>query len=966
MSIALLLVESEVHCAQALTAAVADQGLAWHVETASGVSQAQQALAQGSFDVVLVRYKLVDGNAFDLCDVLGLAPTLICISPGQEFAASRALSEGFTDYVLIDPAGAWLAMLAAQVQAAMLRSQTTARLQDISERLDLALTHADMGWWERWQDSGSLALSDRACAMLGFAPDELVWNSTLLQQRIHPEDLPHLLAAAGSLGPASLLRWEYRVRHKLGHWVWVLSHGRVVQCDAQGEPLRVCGTVMDVSYAHKAEEQLRVAAQQLAHKSQLLELSMASISQGILRIAADGTVLHYNQRLCELLELPVELMARNPNIREVFQLQRDRGDFGEEYSLAFPGVRQHLAAEFQHGALSKTDLPVNYWRKTRSGRFLEVKSKIVADGGWVRTFSDVTDYFETKQALSASEERFRGLTQLSSDWYWEMDEQFRFVRFDGFDAHKAGMPQLEVIGMTRWALGALNMNELDWEEHHDVLRAHQDFRHLELHRLDGKGAPYWVSISGLPIFAGDGTFCGYRGVGQNITERKLAEQATLSLAFYDPLTTLPNRRLMLDRLGKALESAQRHQTQGALLFIDLDNFKTLNDTMGHDIGDELLRQVALRLCQCVRAIDTVSRLGGDEFIVMVEGLSAVPAEATLHAQAVGDKILGAFHAPFHVGGKLHLSSPSIGVTLFDGGPHSVEELLKQADLAMYQSKSAGRNTLRFFDPAMQRSVSERVQVEADLRVALQRDELLLHFQPVVDHDARLVGAEALVRWQPAQRAMVMPGDFIGVAEQTGLILPLGQRVLQLACERLAVWSQDARTAHLHLAVNVSAAQIRQDDFATQVLSVLEQTRAPASRLKLELTESLLLNDVEDIIEKMAALKRHGVGFALDDFGTGYSSLAYLNRLPLEQLKIDRSFVCNVLTDNNAAAIARTIVTLAHSLGLDVVAEGVETQGQREFLQALGCQSYQGYLFGRPAPEAELLRLLQDCAASLPA
>jgi predicted signal transduction protein with EAL and GGDEF domain len=368
----------------------------------------------------------------------------------------------------------------------------------------------------------------------------------------------------------------------------------------------------------------------------------------------------------------------------------------------------------------------------------------------------------------------------------------------------------------------------------------------------------------------------------------------------------------------------------------------------------------------VRAIDTVSRLGGDEFIVMVEGLSAAPEEAIVQAQAVGDKILAAFHAPFHVGAKLHQSSPSIGVALFGAGQHSVEELLKQADLAMYQSKSAGRNTLRFFDPAMQRSVSERVQVEADLRVALQRDELLLHFQPVVDHDGRLMGAEALVRWQHPQRALVMPGDFIGVAEQTGLILPLGQRVLQLACERLCEWSQDGRTEHLHLAVNVSAAQVRQEDFATQVLAVLARTGAPPARLKLELTESLLLNDVEDIIAKMAALKQHGVGFALDDFGTGYSSLAYLNRLPLEQLKIDRSFVSNVLSDNNAAAIARTIVTLAHSLGLAVVAEGVETQGQREFLQGLGCQAYQGYLFGRPAPEAELLGLLQACAASSPA
>jgi diguanylate cyclase (GGDEF)-like protein/PAS domain S-box-containing protein len=738
---------------------------------------------------------------------------------------------------------------------------------------------------------------------------------------------------------------------------WAAAHAMqqgyadYVVIDPHGAYLRV------LPWQVSAAAQRRQTALLLEQKTQLLEVSMDSISQGILHIGADGGVLSFNRRLCELLELPAELMAGKVHIQDIFRAQWDRGDFSDGYSRSFPGAPHHLGAEFQDALQNIVELPNNYWRKTRGGRYLEIKSKVLPGGGWVRTFADVTDYFQAKQSLSASEARFRSLTELSSDWYWEIDAQFRFARFDGYDVEKAGAPQVEVLGLTRWDLGALNMSEADWDAHRATLAAHQSFRNLELNRLDSVGQSYWVSISGIPTFDAAGVFCGYRGVGQNISERKNSEKETLSLAFYDPLTALPNRRLMLDRLAKALISAARHQTRGALLFIDLDNFKTLNDTRGHDTGDALLRQVAQRLADCVRAIDTVSRLGGDEFIVMLEGLSAVPAAATLHARTVGEKILAAFHAPFRVAGQLHQSSPSIGVTLFGAQALSVEELLKQADLAMYQSKAAGRNTLSFFDPKMQLAVTDRAQVEADLRLALMRDELLLHFQPVVDQHGRLLGAEALVRWQHPRRGLVMPGDFIEVAEQTGLILPLGMRVLHLACARLAAWAREPATAHLHLAVNVSAFQLRQGDFVSQVLSVLAQSGAPAQRLKLELTESMLLNDVEDIIEKMNALRVYGVGFSLDDFGTGYSSLAYLNRLPLEQLKIDRSFVCNVLTDANAAAIARTIVNLAHSLELGVVAEGVETSGQHAFLQAQGCGAFQGYLFGRPAAEPALLALL---------
>ena len=963
MPITVLLIESDLHQAQALVKAVADRGLAWHVELAQTLDQGRGALERSKFDLVLVRHEVADGNAFDLRRQFPQQTMILCLAPGQQGVAARALQFGFADFSWLDGTGSNFDLLQVQVEAALSRAQMADRLSDVTARFTLALEHTDMGWWDRRLDTGALGLSERASALLGFTVGELDWNADSFLQRVHTQDRPQLAAIgeAQAQGRGAAFRSEYRVRHKLGHWVWLLSHSRVTQFDDAGQPLRLSGTVMDVSYVHESEDRLRQAGAMLEQKSQLLSVSMGNISQGILQIGPDGQVINFNQRLCELLELPAELMTESCHMRDIFQFQWARGDFGDDYGLAVTDVRKQLAAEYQTGQLSRTDLPENYWRKTRKGTYLEVKTVALPDGGWVRTFSDVTAYFKAQLALRASEERFRSLTDLSSDWYWELDEQFRFVRFDGYDPHKAGVPENEILGMTRWDLGAINMSEADWAAHRATLEAHQSFRNLELHRVDSNGQDYWVVIGGIPMFDAEGRFCGYKGVGQDITQRKNAESETQSLAFYDPLTGLPNRRLMLDRLGKALESAARHQTQGALLFIDLDNFKTLNDTQGHDTGDALLQLVGQRLSGCVRAMDTVSRLGGDEFIVMLEGLN--PLEAVAQAQAVGDKILAAFHAPFPVGDQQHLSSPSIGVTLFGEMQHSVEDLLKQADLAMYQSKSAGRNTLRFFDPDMQSAVSERARVEADLRLALQRDELLLFFQPVVDHKGRLVGAEALLRWQHPERNLVLPAEFIGVAEQTGLIFPLGERVLQMACEQLAAWALEPDKAHLSLAVNVSAAQLRQSDFVDQVLSVLARTGAAATRLKLELTESMLLNDVEDIIEKMNALKSRGIGFLLDDFGTGYSSLAYLNRLPLEQLKIDRSFVRDVLIDANAATIARAIVTLAHSLGLAVIAEGVETREQHEFLQAHGCLTFQGYLFGRPAPEPELMRLLYASAAS---
>lgn len=435
----------------------------------------------------------------------------------------------------------------------------------------------------------------------------------------------------------------------------------------------------------------------------------------------------------------------------------------------------------------------------------------------------------------------------------------------------------------------------------------------------------------------------------DITQRKSAEGRIHELAFYDQLTALPNRILLLDRLRQAMAASSRSGFCGALLLIDLDNFKTLNDTLGHDVGDDLIKQVAQRLQQCVREGDTVARLGGDEFVIVLAGLNADQNKAADAVEIVIEKILESFDESFQLGTVHQRSTASIGVTLFQGDRVNTEELMKQADLAMYRSKDSGRNAWHFFDPVMESTLKDRIALEEDLRNGLTNHQLVLHYQAQVEGDGKVTGAEVLVRWQHPQRGMVSPADFIPLAEVTGLILPLGQWVLETACAQLAQWAKDPRRAHLSVAVNVSAHQFRHAEFVNQVLDALHLTGANPHRLKLELTESLLVSNMDAVIAKMFALREHGVCFSLDDFGTGYSSLSYLKRLPLDQLKIDQSFVRDVLTDPNDAAIARTVVALAKNLGLGVIAEGVETSGQRDFLADAGCLAYQGYFFSRPLP-----------------
>jgi diguanylate cyclase (GGDEF)-like protein/PAS domain S-box-containing protein len=556
----------------------------------------------------------------------------------------------------------------------------------------------------------------------------------------------------------------------------------------------------------------------------------------------------------------------------------------------------------------------------------------------------------TNSALRDSEARLRSFFEASPDALLISDARGTITMVNRQVEPLLGYAMEELVGMTIEELVPIHLRGNHQKMRHDFAatpkarRMHAGMA-FKARRKDGSECDVEVSLS--RIETDDGEF--FASALRDITTRLQDHERIRELAFHDQLTGLPNRTLLLDRLKQVKTVSGRTGNFGALLFIDMDYFKTLNDTMGHDVGDVLLKEVANRLFQCVRTGDTVARLGGDEFMVVLSCLSNDAAEAAADTQDVASKILTQLNAPYQLDHIVYRCSASIGVTLFLADSVSREELMKQADLAMYRAKEAGRNRVRFFDPSMQTVVIQRAALEKDLREAVQSNQFSLHYQAQVLDEGHITGAEVLLRWRHSQRGQVPPVDFIPLAEETGLILPLGHWVLTTACAQLTRWASQPDMAHLTVAVNVSAHQFAQVDFVEQVLAVLHSTGANPQRLKLELTESLLISNVQDTIGKMHALKSQGVCFALDDFGTGYSSLSYLSRLPLDQLKIDQSFVREVLIDPNDAAIAKTVVALAQSLGLGVIAEGVETQAQKDFLAHAGCHAYQGYLFSRSLP-----------------
>ncbi len=570
-----------------------------------------------------------------------------------------------------------------------------------------------------------------------------------------------------------------------------------------------------------------------------------------------------------------------------------------------------------------------------------------------RLIDDVLVRKETELALLESEQRFRQLVTLSSDWYWEQDAHFRYTSIAGGTDGKSGLPVADMLGKTRWE----NYPEITssaWGRAHIAqLEAHQPFVNLE-YQIHANGEPLWFSVNGEPLFDSAGQFKGYRGTSADITLRKLSEQRIAHIAHHDVLTGLPNRVLLQDRLNQAIAQAERSGHPIWVLLIDLDRFKFVNDSMGHKAGDLLLQTVAARLLAALRNSDTLARLSGDEFVAI---LSESP-DAQLRAEIL-QRLMAAVAHPVALDGKEFSVTCSIGVAVFptDGAP--AHKLIEQADIAMYRAKKLGRNNFQFYTQAMNDEALERVRIESALRNALERNEFVLHYQPQVDlASGAIVGMEALIRWRHPELGMVAPSRFIGMAEETGLIVPIGAWVMRTACAQNKAW-QDAGLGTLRIAVNLSARQFGDPDLLASIADVLAQSGLPPASLEIELTESLFMSDVDLAVELLHGMKALGVTLSIDDFGTGYSSLSYLRRFPIDVLKIDRSFVTDIASDPDDRAIVVSIIALAHNLKLRVIAEGVETAGQLDFLRSHGCDEIQGFYFSRPLPAVQFEQLLRQ-------
>ena len=818
------------------------------------------------------------------------------------------------------------------------RKRIEQALLEGEERWHFAIDGSGDGVWDWNLDTGKIVFSERYMEILGYA-ENVTWSSLDdWKSHVAPEDMQQAMVMLEAYldGKAPTYHTEYRMRRADGGWAWMLARGKVVSRATDGRPLRLIGTHTDINERKQAAETLQKS-----------EANLCAILDNAPFLAwlkdADGRYIMVNKVFANFLNLE---NARQAIGKTDLELQPH--ELAEKYRADDAEVI--AARQKKHVEEAATDGKKTFWVETWKTPVIDAHDTVLGTVGFANDISE--------RKLIEQEMRIAAVAFETHDAIVITDVNANIVRVNQAFTDVTGYFPEDVLGKNPRIMSSGRQDKAFYMEMwQQLLHTGTWAGEIWDKRKNGQIYPKWLTISAVRNERQETTH--YVAIFSDITARKHAEDEIRNLAFYDALTRLPNRRLFLDRFRAALTISARRNDYGAVLFIDLDRFKMLNDTLGHDYGDLLLIEVADRIKFCVREMDTVARLGGDEFVVLIESVSEERDDASRKVGFIAEKIREALAHPYTLKAHEHHSSPSIGISLYCGNKESVDELIQQADMAMYQAKNAGRNAVRFFDPVMQYNVATRAELENGLHHAIALGQLQMHYQVQMDGENRPVGAEALLRWFHPERGVILPGQFISIAEESTLILEIGHWVLERACRQLALWASDARTRDLTLAVNVSAKQFGMANFVDQVTACLEAHGVAPASLKLELTESLVLVDLKSTISKMHALKKLGVKLSMDDFGTGYSSLSYLKQLPLDQIKIDQSFIQGITLDGNDAILVRTILDLAGNFRLNVIAEGVETEAQLAFLKSNDCVAYQGFLFGKPMPIEEFERLLGE-------
>lgn len=777
--------------------------------------------------------------------------------------------------------------------------------------------------------------NQRMAEMFAYtSPDELIGQPAIV---IHTdtdsyERLRHEAGPRFSAGESFHTDWL--LRRADDEHIWCNVYGKAVDPARPEDGL--VWIIEDVTDARRTEQVLR-------ERQTVLDTTLEYMDQGISIVDADLKILALNRRFRELLDFPETLCRPGVDFAEFIRYNAQRGDYGPGDVEEQVRERVELARRFE---------PHQFERERPDGTVLDIRGRPIPGGGFVTVYTDVTKRAHAERALRESEARFRSLTELSSDWFWEQDADFRITWQEG--RHWTGDNKAfeDEVGKTFWELGF----EMDggWEAHRAMLERHEVFRDVVMYRRSRDGEMYYLRLSGEPIFNNDGGLTGYRGVGRDITPEKRAEERIQYLATHDSLTGLPNRVLFTQMLEMTINSAQRYDHCFAVFFIDLDRFKIINDTLGHDCGDTLLEVTAKRLVQCCRSSDIVARLGGDEFVILVQEI-----EDREQAAAAARKILSQVIQPMTIRERECRVTASIGISMFPVDARDKQTLIRHADSAMYRAKEDGKNTYQFYSAELKSRALDRIKLEEALEQALERDELSLHYQAKIEfRTGTITGVEALLRWRNSELGTIAPAHFIPVAEETGLILPIGRWVLRTACAQNVAW-QRAGLGPVCMSVNLSPRQFADEQLLTDLDDTLRETGMDPALLELEITESMVMSSLDQAMARLTAIKKRGVRLAIDDFGTGYGSLSQIKRFPIDTLKVDRSFIRGLANDTEDQEISKAIISMGRTLSLNVVAEGVETQQQHTFLRRYACDEMQGFYFSEPVAADRFAELLSQ-------